>query len=206
MEDFDINTELNKSTEIDTPKSREKVNEHLRSYQDTITRITTVRIYTAEFLERLRYVHLKHIAPNPQTGDNHGDVVQPPPATRNDLMTLEWTRYLPFFPAHLERACYIKLKPIAPNPQEGFKHSSIVPHSPATRDDMMTPAWSRYLPELPKSRSSHGWTSSPTQEEEVELRKKSDIRNKIWHNLFYKKDYSKAENGMCGFIYPVFYQ
>ncbi|XP_033752394.1 uncharacterized protein LOC117336120 [Pecten maximus] len=195
MEAFDIDSTPYDWTEINTPKSRELLDEHLRSYLDTITRIKTFRINTAEFLEKSGYVQLKQIAPNPQTGYNHGAIVHPPPATRNDLMTPEWTRFLPYFPVHLERSCYIKLKQIAPNPQTGFKHSSIVPPAPATREEMMTPAWSKYLPTLPKSKSAHGWTSFQLQEkEEVELREKSDIRNKIWYNLFYKKDYSKTEN------------
>ncbi|XP_021374951.1 uncharacterized protein LOC110464192 isoform X2 [Mizuhopecten yessoensis] len=50
---------------------------------------------------------------------------------------------------YLERLSYIKLKHIAPNPQGDFNHRAIVHPPPATRDDMKTPAWSRYLPDLP---------------------------------------------------------
>ncbi|XP_021363398.1 uncharacterized protein LOC110456769 isoform X2 [Mizuhopecten yessoensis] len=94
----------------------------------------------------------------------------------------------------LKRSCYVSLKQIAPNPHSGFNHGAIVHPSPATRDDLMTPAWSRYLPDIPKQKSPHGWVSCPPHEEDVELREKSATRNKVWYNLFYKKDYSKTEN------------
>ncbi|XP_069111018.1 uncharacterized protein [Argopecten irradians] len=88
---------------------------------------------------------------------------------------------------------YIKLKHIAPSPQKGFNHPPIVPPAPATREEMMTPAWSKYLPDVPESKSAR--SSSPILEkEETELREKSDNRSKIWHHLFYKKDYSKTQN------------
>ncbi|XP_033733876.1 uncharacterized protein LOC117323005 [Pecten maximus] len=147
----------------------------------------------AEILQRLGNVQLKQIAPNPRIGYIHGPIVHPPPATRNDLTTPEWSKYLQ---NKLEKSSYIRLKQIAPNPQKDFMHSSIIaPPAPATREDMLTPAWSKYLPDLPESKSALGWTECPAQEKgELELREKSDVRNKIWYNLFFKRDYSSTEN------------
>ncbi|OWF40128.1 uncharacterized protein LOC110464203 [Mizuhopecten yessoensis] len=164
-------------------RSKYQENQHLTSTME------------AELLERSCYVKLKQIAPDPQTGYNYKcAIVNPAPATRDDLMNPAWLRYLPHSPKYLERLCYIKLKQIAPNPQSDFSHRAIVHPPPATRDELMTPAWSRYLPHIPKPKSPHGWVSCPPHEEDAELREKSATRNKVWYDLFYKKDSSKTEN------------
>ncbi|XP_069110659.1 uncharacterized protein [Argopecten irradians] len=193
MEGFETNTEIAFLAKIDEIKSRDILDERLRNFLDSFTRDKTFRKSTAEFLMRIEYIKLKQIAPNPQTGYNSSVIIHPPPASRNDLMTPEWARHLPYLSGFMESSIYIKLKHIAPSPQKGFHHPSIVPPAPATREEMMTSAWSKYLPDIPESKTA--LSSFPIMEKEkTELREKSDNRNKIWHQLFYKKDYSKTEN------------
>ncbi|XP_069116080.1 uncharacterized protein [Argopecten irradians] len=77
------------------------------------------------------------LQPKRLAGYHEEAVAKPPSVNRTDMTSQEWTQYLQ---SKLGKTSYIKLKP---NPEEGFDYT--------TETDMITPAWLRYLPDVPES-------------------------------------------------------
>ncbi|XP_069116078.1 uncharacterized protein [Argopecten irradians] len=121
------------------------------------------------------------LQPKRLAGYHEEAVAKPPSVNRTDMTSQEWTQYLQ---SKLGKTSYIKLKP---NPEEGFDYT--------TETDMITPAWLRYLPDVPGNKFSMRWEGDTSvKEEEEAMRRRNDDRNKIYYDLLYKKDYSKTGN------------